>query len=116
MTRTIVNVMLHRYLEATYRQGKLLAAYLYLPRRSGDVSVRVEEHCPAFLIDWTGDGRPIGIEMPWPSLVTLEGLNKVLAELNLDPLDPEELAPVVVEREKEEGKGVTTGRGKRAHH
>ena len=84
-----------RYLEVTYRQGKVLAAYLYLPRRSGDVSVRVEVHDPAFLIDWTGDGRPIGIEMPSPWLVTLEGLNRVLADLNLDPVSLEELAPVV---------------------
>ena len=82
-------------MEVTYRRGKLLAAYLHLPRRSGDVSVRVEEYESAFLIDWTADGRPIGIEMPSPSLVTLEGLNRVLADLNLDPVPPEELAPVV---------------------
>jgi hypothetical protein len=81
-----VIVMPHRYLEATYRQGKLLAAYLYLPRRSGDLSVRVEQRGPAFLIDWTEDGRPIGIEMPSPSLVTLEGFNRVLADLNIDPV------------------------------
>ncbi|HKM55891.1 MAG TPA: hypothetical protein VJY33_20970 [Isosphaeraceae bacterium] len=87
--------MQSRYLEVTYRHGKVLAAYLYLPRRSGDVSVRVEEHEFAFLIDWTADGRPIGVEMPLPSLVTLEGLNRVLADLNLDPVPPEELAPVV---------------------
>ena len=84
-----------RYLEVTYRQGKVLAAYLYLQRHSGDVSVRVEKHDSAFLVDWTEDGRPIGIEMPSPSLVTLEGLNRVLADLNLDPVPLEEVAPVV---------------------
>ena len=84
-----------RYLEVTCRQGKVLAAYLYLPRQSGDVSVRVEKHDSAFLIDWTEDGRPVGIEMPSPSLVTLEGLNRVLADLNLDPVPLEEVAPVV---------------------
>ena len=87
--------MSHRYLEVTYRKGKPLAAYLYLPRRSGDVSVRVEPHGPGFLVDWTEDGRPIGIEMPSPSLVTVEGLNRVLSELHLDPVAPEEVAPVV---------------------
>ncbi|MBV8228855.1 MAG: DUF2283 domain-containing protein [Planctomycetaceae bacterium] len=87
--------MSHRYLEVSYREGKPLAAYLYLPRRSGDTSVRVEPHGDGFLVDWTEDGRPIGIEMPSPSLVTVEGLNRVLSELHLDPVPPEEVAPVV---------------------
>jgi hypothetical protein len=87
--------MSHRYLEVTYRAGKLLAAYLYLPRRDGDRSVRVEERSPGYLVDWTEDGRPIGIEMPSPSLVTLEHLNQVLAELHLEPAAPGEVAPLV---------------------
>ncbi len=87
--------MSHRYLEVTYRKGKPLAAYLYLPRRGDDVSARVEPHGPGFLVDWTEDGRPIGVEMPSPSLVTVEGLNQVLGELHLDPVLPEEVAPVV---------------------
>jgi hypothetical protein len=87
--------MAHRYLEITYRQGKPLAAYLYLPRKSGDTSARVEPNGPGFLVDWTGDGRPIGIEMPSPSLVTLEGLNRVLSALKLEPAAPEEVAPLV---------------------
>jgi hypothetical protein len=84
-----------RYLEVTYRKGKPLAAYLYLPRRSTDVSARVEPHGPGFLVDRSQDGRPIGIEMPSPSLVTVEGLNKVLSELHLDPVQPEEVGPVI---------------------
>jgi len=85
----------HRYLEITYRSGKPLAAYLYLPRRPGDESVRVESHGRGYLVDWTSDGRPIGIEMPSPSVVTLTGLNDVLADLRLGPLDPEEVSPLV---------------------
>ena len=87
--------MTHRYLEITYRQGRALAAYLYLPRQAGDKSVRVEPHGPGYLVDWTEDGRPIGIEMPAPSQVTLEGLNDVLAGLRLDPLEPQEASPLV---------------------
>jgi hypothetical protein len=87
--------MAQRYLEVTYRQGKPLAAYLYLPRRTGDRSVRVESRGPGYLVDWTEDGRPIGIEMPSPSLVTLDGLNLILAELHLDPAAPSEVAPLV---------------------
>jgi hypothetical protein len=86
--------MSQRYLEVTFRRGKPLAAYLYLPRRMGDTSARVEPHGPGYLVDRTDDGRPIGVEMPSPSLVTVEGLNRVLSELNLDPVAPEEVAPV----------------------
>jgi hypothetical protein len=86
--------MSQRYLEVTYREGKPLAAYLYLPRREGDRSARVEPHGQGYLVDWTEDGRPIGIEMPSPSLVTLDGLNQVLAELNLKPAGPGEVAPL----------------------
>ena len=87
--------MKQRYLEITYRAGKPLAAYLYLPRRSDDRSARVEAHGPSYLVDWTEDGRPIGIEMPSPALVTLDGLNQVLTELHLEPAAPGELAPLV---------------------
>jgi hypothetical protein len=87
--------MKHRYLEITYRNGEPLAAYLYLPRQEGDKSVRVEAHGRGYLVDWTEDGRPIGIEMPSPSQVTLNGLNDVLAQLQLAPLAPEEAAPLL---------------------
>ncbi len=86
---------MHRYLEITYRNGKPLAAYLYLPRQEGDKSVRVEAHGRGYLVDWTDDGRPIGIEMPSPSQVTLNGLNDVLAQLQLAPLAPEEASPLL---------------------
>lgn len=86
--------MNQRYLEVTYRNGKPLAAYLYLPRREGDHADRVVAHGPGFLVDMTADGRPIGIEMPAPSLVTLDSLNGVLASLTLDPVAPGELSPV----------------------
>ena len=87
--------MSHRYLEITYRNGKPLAAYLYLPRHGADKSVRVEQHGQGYLVDWTEDGRPIGIEMPYPSQVTLEQLNDVLAGLHLAPLAPDEVSPLV---------------------
>jgi hypothetical protein len=87
--------MSHSYLEITYRHGKPLAAYLYLARQAGDVSADVEEMEPGYLVDLAADGRPIGIEMPSPSLVTLDGLNRILNELQLAPLEPQELAPLV---------------------
>lgn len=87
--------MSQRYLEVTFRRGKPLAAYLYLPRQPGDASARVEPHGPGYLVDRAEDGRPIGIEMPSPALVTVEGLNRVLSDLNLGPVAPEDVAPVV---------------------
>jgi hypothetical protein len=86
--------MSHRYLEVTYRNGRPLAAYLYLSRRPGDKSVRVET-LGGYLVDWTEDGRPIGIEIPSPSQATPEGLNAVLSKLQLEPVAPEEVAPLV---------------------
>ncbi len=86
--------MSRRYFEVTYSQGKALAAYLYLPRSEGDRSARVESHGQGYLVDWTEDRRPIGIEMPSPSLVTLEGLNRVLTELDLEPAIFSEIAPL----------------------
>jgi hypothetical protein len=90
-----VKLMSPRYLEVTYRAGNSLAADLYLPRRDGDRSVRVEQHGPGSLLDWTEDGRPIGIEMSSPSLVTLERLNQVLAARHLEPAAPGDVAPLV---------------------
>ncbi|WP_152052067.1 DUF2283 domain-containing protein [Tautonia marina] len=86
--------MSQRSLEVTSRRGKPLAAYLYLPRRPGDTSARVEPHGPGYLVDRAEDGRPIGIEMPSPSLVTVDGLNQVLDALHLEPVAPEKVAPV----------------------
>jgi hypothetical protein len=87
--------MSQRYLEVTYRHGKPLAAYFNLSRRSCDHSVRVEPRGPGYLVDWTEHGRPIGIEMPSPSLVTLDGLNQILAELHLEHAGPADVAPLV---------------------
>ncbi len=83
-----------RYFQVTYRDGKPLAAYLYLPRLPGDVSVRVEAHGPGYLVDHAADGRSIGVEMPSPSLVTLAGLNAVLETLGVDAASEAELSPV----------------------
>jgi hypothetical protein len=87
--------MSQRHLEITFRRGKPLAAYLYLPRRADDRSARVEELAPGYLVDRAADGRPIGIELASPGRVTLEDLNRVLAALGLVPLTAEDAAPLV---------------------
>ena len=82
------------YLEVTFRNGKPLAAYYYLPRNPGDISARVEKHGSALLVDLTTDGRPIGIEIAVPALATVEAVNKILEIYGFPPIAAAELAPL----------------------
>lgn len=87
--------MKQRYLEVTFRNGRPVAAYLYLPRNADDVSARTERREAGLLIDFAADGRAIGIEITAPSQLSLAALNRVLAEVHQDPADGAELAPLV---------------------
>ncbi len=87
--------MMEAYLEATYRRGKPLAAYLYLPRRPGDRSARVREASPGLLVDFRRDGRPIGIEITAPSVLSLAAMNRVLRGLGQRPIRRTELSPLL---------------------
>ncbi len=82
------------YLEVTFRKGKPLAAYLYLPRQTEAKSVRTESVGPGLLVDYGPDGQPIGLEITAPGQVTAEQVNRVLEGLNLPPIGAEELAPL----------------------
>ena len=96
---SLSDAMRDRYLEVTYRNGHPLAAYLYLPRPTGVRSARTERAEPAdagLLVDYGPSGEPIGVEITAPGRVTLEGLNRVLAGIGQPPLDPAEVAPLLV--------------------
>lgn len=82
------------YLEVTYRKGKVLAAYLYLPRGKGAKSVRTQRVDPGLVIDLAADGKAIGIEITAPGSVTPTVLNRVLKELGFDPVPNADLAPL----------------------
>lgn len=84
------------YLEVTFRGGKPLAAYYYLPRNEGDTSARVEKHGAGLLVDLTKDGRPIGIEIAIPSLVTADALNEILQSYGFPLVAAAELAPLKI--------------------
>jgi uncharacterized protein YuzE len=86
--------MKHAYLEVTYRKGRAVAAYYYLPRRDGDKSVRTERVNGGLLVDLASDGRAIGIEISSPSRVNLPVLNKLLVRLGFDPIGSQELGPL----------------------
>ena len=82
------------YLEVTYRRGKALAAYYYLPRRARDKSHRTSQPAPGLIIDYTRSGKPIGIELSAPSRVSVTALNRVLRELGFPPVSRADLAPL----------------------
>lgn len=86
--------MKDRYLEVTFRKGKLLAAYLYLPRQPGEKSARTENAGAGLLIDYSASGKAIGIEITSPLTVTPAALNAILEKIGLELITPEELAPL----------------------
>lgn len=87
--------MKQRYLEVTFRDGKAIAAYLYLPRESGDVSERTEKRDGGLVIDYAANGRAIGIEITSPSTLSIDALNCALADVDQEPTSQDELAPLV---------------------
>ncbi|MFB3890470.1 MAG: DUF2283 domain-containing protein [Phycisphaerae bacterium] len=82
-------------LEVSDRHGKALAAYLHLPSKSDDYAATSREAGPGLVVDFAADGRPIGIEIVSPSIVTLDAVNQVLASLNQQTIGEEELAPLL---------------------
>jgi uncharacterized protein YuzE len=86
--------MKHRYLEVTYRNGKPIAAYFYLPRKPGDLSTCTERREEGLLIDFSADGRAIGVEITSPASLSLASLNRALAAVDQEPATADELAPL----------------------
>ncbi len=82
------------YLEVTFRRGKPIAAYLYLPRETGERSFRTLKAEAGMVIDFDQKGNPIGIEITAPTKVTITDLNHVLIKLGLPPMQDNELAPL----------------------
>ena len=86
--------MRDRYLEVTYRKGRPLAAYLYLPRPAGTRSSRTEPIGRGMLADFDDTGTPIGLEITAPELITSDELNAALLQFGQPRLDPNEIAPL----------------------
>ena len=82
------------YLEVTFRHGRPIAAYLYLPRGTGEKSSRTLKVEPGLIIDFGSSGNPIGIEITAPTKITVADLNAVLSKLGLSSLKESELAPL----------------------
>jgi len=88
--------MKNRYLEITYRKGKAIAAYLYLPREPREKVKKTTKAAEGILVDYGKGGRPIGIEITAPQQTSRQALRQVIAELNLPSFADEELAPLSV--------------------
>ena len=86
--------MKHPYLEVTYRRGKALAAYYYLPRATRATSVRTRRVDPGLIIDYSAKGEPLGIEITAPKQLTVTALNRVLRDLGCAPIRRADLAPL----------------------
>lgn len=83
------------YLEVTFRQGRPLAAYVYLPRRTGRKSYSSRRVEPGMVIDFDRSGQALGIEITAPSAITLTALNRVLRELGETGLKRADIAPLI---------------------
>jgi len=83
------------YLEVTYRHGRPLAAYYYLPRRPGDRAYRTSRGPSGLLVDYVRGGRAIGIEITAPSLISLAAVNRLLRDLGQKPIKRAELSPLL---------------------
>ena len=82
------------YLEVTFRRGRPLAAYLYPPRAPGDKSDHFEQAGSGLLVDYTADGKPIGIEITAPAQVGITELSRGLAALHAPAVTNEDIAPL----------------------
>ncbi len=83
------------YLEVTFRHGRPVAAYYYLPRQANQKSVRTRRVEPGLIVDFAAEGQAIGIEITTPAKVSLAALNAVLRELGYPPASQVDLAPVL---------------------
>jgi uncharacterized protein YuzE len=86
--------MKEAYLEVTFRHGSPLAAYLYLPRRPGEKSYRTLRVEPGLIVDFSRNGKPIGIEITAPTKLAPTAVNRLLRELGMPALSREDLAPL----------------------
>jgi hypothetical protein len=83
------------YLEVTFRHGRPIAAYYYLPRQGSPKSARTRRVEPGLVVDFTAEGQPIGIEITAPAKVSLVTLNGLLRELGQAPASEADFAPVL---------------------
>ena len=87
--------MTERSLQITYRKGRPFAAYLHLSHETGEKSAKTVASADGLLVvDYAADGQPIGVEITAPLAVSLDRLNRLLADLGQSPLAEADYSPV----------------------
>ncbi|MFZ5788721.1 MAG: DUF2283 domain-containing protein [Acidobacteriota bacterium] len=86
--------MRRSYLEVTFRKGRPIAAYLYLPRPNGVKVARTVEVRPQIQVDYSANGDPIGVELTAPAVVDVSALNAVLEQIGAPSLEADDLKPL----------------------
>lgn len=81
-------------LEVTFRHGRPLAAYLYLPRGAGQNVSTSRPVGQGLVVDLDQAGHPVGIEITAPSTVTLAALNGVLRDHGVAEVSEADLEPL----------------------
>jgi len=87
--------MKDKYLEITYRKGKMLAAYLYLPREIGEKSQKTEKFSEGVLIDYGKANHPIGVEIVDPQKINFDIINSVISKLKDFSIQETDFAPLL---------------------
>jgi len=82
-------------IQITYRKGKPLAAYIYLPHEPGNKSVRCEELQPGLIVDFDAEGKALGIEVITPTATSIDEVHQVFEKLGLEHPDPTDLQPLL---------------------
>lgn len=74
-------------------RGRPYAGYYYLPGDWKARSCRCRVMEAGLVVDFARDGRPIGVEITEPALVTAAAMNRVLKKLGQKPIRAADLAP-----------------------
>jgi hypothetical protein len=82
------------YLEVTFRHGRPLAAYLYMPRLPTDKSHRTAKAEPGLVVYFNRRGKPIGIEITAQAKLSASALNRVLRRFGCPLVRSADLAPL----------------------
>lgn len=66
----------------------------HAPRRPGQKSYRCREMGPGLIVDFARSGKPIGIEIIDPAIVTVAAMNRILRQLKQATLTRRDLVPL----------------------
>ena len=82
-------------LEVTYRGGQPWAAYLQLPGNSGQRAYCSRREERGLIVDLARDGKPLGIEITAPGLVSLTAVNRLLKRLGAPTITKADFGPLL---------------------